>query len=78
MSRWNLSIPDEDDRAIRVFLARTGKKKGGLSEFVVAACRKEVLAQTVAEIHEQNADLTAEEAMKLADEAVASARAHPA
>lgn len=78
MTRWNLSIPDDDDRAVRVFLARTGKKKGGLSEFVLAACRREILAQTVAEIHEQNADLTPEEAMDLANEAVAFARAHPA
>jgi hypothetical protein len=77
MTRWNLSIPEETDRLVRVFLARTGLKKGDLSAFVDAACRSEVLRRTVAEIQEQNADLSAEEAMRLADEAVAAARATP-
>ena len=75
MTRWNLSIQDETDRLVRVFLARTGLKKGDLSAFVEAACRSEVLRRTVAEIHEHNADLDPEEAMRLASEAVAAARA---
>ena len=29
MTRWNLSIPEKTDQAIRTFLARTGGKKGG-------------------------------------------------
>ena len=77
MTRWNLSIPDEADRLVRVFLARTGMKKGDLSTFVVDACRNEVLRRTVAEVQAQNADLSPEEAMRLADEAVASTRATP-
>ena len=77
MTRWNLSIPDEADRLVRVFLARAGMKKGDLSAFVVDACRNEVLRRTVAEVQEQNADLSPEEAMRLADEAVASTRATP-
>lgn len=77
MTRWNLSIPDEADRLVRVFLARSGMKKGDLSSFVVEACRKEVLRRTVKEVQEQNPDLSPEEAMKLADEAVASTRANP-
>lgn len=77
MTRWNLSIHEETDRLVRVFLARTGLKKGDLSAFVEAACRGEVLRRTVTEIQEQNAGLTAEEAMRLADEAVASVRATP-
>lgn len=76
MTRWNLSIQDETDRLVRVFLARTGMKNGDLSAFVEAACRSEVLRRTVAEIHEQNAELTAEEAMRLADEAVNATRAN--
>ena len=75
MTRWNLSIPEETDRLVRVFLARTGMKKGDLSDFVESACRAEVVRRTVAEIHEQNAELSAEEAMKLANEAVATTRA---
>ena len=78
MTRWNLSIPDETDRVVRVFLARTGLKKGDLSRFVSDAVRAEVLRRTALQIHEQNADLSAEEALRLADEAVAWARANPA
>ena len=77
MTRWNLSIPDEADRLVRVFLARSGMKKGDLSSFVVEACRNEVLRRTVAEVQEQNADLSPEEAMKLATDAVTSTRATP-
>lgn len=75
MTRWNLTIPDEVDRSVRVFLARAGMKKGDLSAFVERACRLEVLRGTVAEIQAQNGDLSEEEAMQLANEAVAFARA---
>lgn len=78
MTRWNLSIPDEADRLVRVFLARTGMKKGDLSAFVVDACRNEVLRRTVDEVQAQNEDLSPEEALKLANEAVAATRATPA
>lgn len=78
MTRWNLSIQDETDRTVRVFLARRGFKKGDLSKFVEDAVRGEVLRRTVLDVHERNADLDAREAMVLADEAVAWARANPA
>ena len=51
-------------------------KNGDLSKFVDDAVRREVLRQTVKEIQAQNADLTADEAQELADEAVAWARAN--
>lgn len=75
MTRWNLTIPDEADRLVRVFLARLGMKKGDLSAFVVDACRREVLRRTLAEVQGHNADLSSEEAMRRAEEAVAAARA---
>lgn len=77
MTRWNLSISEETDRLVRVYLARTGMKKGDLSAFVQAACGAEILRRTVSEVREQNADLTEEEAMRLATEAVESSRATP-
>lgn len=77
MTKWNLSIRDETDRAVRGFLARTGLKKGDLSRFVEDAVRSEVLRRTVTQVQEQNADLSADEAMKLANEAVAWSRANP-
>jgi hypothetical protein len=40
--------------------------------------RAEILRRTVKEVQDQNADLTEEDAMALADEAVTWTRAHPA
>ena len=77
MTRWNLSIQDETDRKVRVFLARRGLKKGDLSTFVDDSVRGEVLRRTVLQVHEQNADLSAEEAMELANQATVWARADP-
>jgi hypothetical protein len=74
MARWNLVIPEETDRSVRLYLARTGGKKGDLSKFVEEVVRGEILRQTIAEIRERNRGLTAEEAQALADEAVAWAR----
>jgi len=75
MTRWNLTIPDEADRLVRVFLARLGMKKGDLSAFVADACRREVLRRTIAEVQEQNAGLSSAEAIRLAEEAVTASRA---
>ncbi|WP_034423881.1 ribbon-helix-helix domain-containing protein [Candidatus Entotheonella palauensis] len=78
MTRWNLSIPDETDRMVRSHLARIGLKKGDLSKFVDEAVRGEVLRRTVKEVQDQNADLSEDQAIDFADEAVAWARANPA
>ncbi len=56
MARWNLTIPDETDRALRRFLARMGGKKGDLSRVVDEAVRRHVFGQTVREVKERNAD----------------------
>ncbi len=74
MARWNLVIPEETDRTVRSYLARTGGKKGDLSKFVDRAVRQAVFWSTVHEIQEKNKDLSPEEAQQLADEAVAWAR----
>ncbi len=76
MTRWNLSIPEETDRAVRSFLARKGGKKGDLSKFANDAVRREILRQTVTDIQEQNTDLGKREAVNLASEAVMWTRAH--
>jgi hypothetical protein len=78
MTRWNLSISDKTDRLVRSYLARLGVKKGDLSKFVDTAVRKGILRRTVQEVQAQNADLSEEEALALATEAVAWAHAHPA
>jgi len=56
MARWNLTVPDETDRALRSFLARTGGKKGDLSRVVDEAVRRHVFDETVREVKKRNAD----------------------
>ncbi len=70
MARWNLSIPEATDRAVRAHLARVGLKKGDLSKFVDEAVRREMLRRTVKEVQDRNTDLTEEQALALATEAV--------
>jgi hypothetical protein len=74
MSRWNLVIPDETDRRVRSYLARTGGRKGDLSKFVDRAVRQAIFWETVDAIQERNKHLSPEEAQRIADAAVADVR----
>jgi len=75
MTRWNLSISEETDRAVRTFLARTGGKKGDLSRFVDEAVRRRVLDLTVRQVKNRNAGFDQREILDLIDEEVDAARA---
>jgi len=75
MTRWNLSIPEKTDRAVRTYLARTGGKKGDLSRFVDEAVRRRVFDLTVREIKDRNAPYDQQEILDLIDEEVDAARA---
>ncbi len=75
MNRWNLSIPEETDRAVRTFLARNGGKKGDLSRFVDEAVRRRVLELTVSRVKERNARYDQQDLLDLIDEEVDAARA---
>ena len=75
MTRWNLVIPEETDRAVRTFLARNGGKKGDLSRFVDEAVRRRVLDMTVRQIKDRNARYDQREILDLIDEEVDAARA---
>lgn len=75
MTRWNLNVPDETDRDVRMLLGRRGFKKGDLSRFVIDAVRREVLRAAIEETRERFEDLTPKQADRLADEAVENARA---
>ena len=75
MSRWNLSIPDDTDRTVRTFLARSGLKKGDLSKFVDEAVRRRVFELTVQQVKERNATADQDQVAQLIDEAVSWARA---
>lgn len=74
MARWNLSIPDETDRTVRLFLARQGGKKGDLSRFVDEAVRRRVFDLTVSQIKERNAGHDQSEILDLIDEEVNAVR----
>ena len=75
MARWNLTIPEKTDRAVRTFLARTGGRKGDLSRFVDAAVRRRLLDLTVAEIKERNAGQDQQKILELIEDEVDAARA---
>ena len=66
MTRWSLSVPESTDRLVRVFLARTGMKKGDLSTFVEEAVQAEVLRRSARQLQERDPELGDDEAMELA------------
>ncbi|MCF8038129.1 MAG: ribbon-helix-helix domain-containing protein [Desulfohalobiaceae bacterium] len=65
MIRWNITIPEKTDRAVRTFLARTGGKNCDLSRFVDEAVRKRVFDLTVNEIKDRNAQYDQQEILEL-------------
>ena len=75
MARWNLSIPEQTERSVRTFLARTGGKKGDLSRFVDEAVRCRMLDLTVRRIKGHNAQQDQQAILDLIDEEVDAARA---
>lgn len=75
MTRWNLSVPDKTDRAVRNYLARTGGKKGGLSRFVDDALRPRVFDLTVPGIKDRNAAIDQQALLDLIDTETDAARA---
>ena len=75
MTRWNLVISDDTNRAVRSYLARTGGKKGDLSRFVDRAVRQAIFWEALESVWRRNQHLSSREAQALADEAVMQARA---
>ncbi len=75
MVRWNLSVSEETNRAVRTFLARNGGKKGDLSRFVDEAVRRRVFDLTVGQVKDRNAGHDQRELLDLIDEEVNTARA---
>lgn len=75
MTRWNLSIPEETDRTVRVFLGRNGGKKGDLSRFVDEAVRRRVFDLTVRQVKDRNAGYDQQEILELIDDEVDAVRA---
>jgi Ribbon-helix-helix domain len=72
--RWNLAIPQETDRSVRIHLATQGGKKGDLSAFVKRAVARQMLIEASEEIKAQTKDIPEQEMKELIDEALEWAR----
>lgn len=55
LARWSLKISRETDIALRTLLATRGGRKGDMSRFVEEAVNREVLRETLRDIHARNA-----------------------
>ena len=77
MAELTLELPDETLRSLKAHLSEKEGEGADVSAFVSDAVRREVFWRTVKDIQDRNTDLTEEEAMELANEAVAWARANP-
>ena len=72
--RWTVMVDKRTDIDLRSYLAQQGLKKGDLSKFIEEAVRWRLYDLTLAEFSKGFAHLSEEEAMDLANEAVAWAR----
>lgn len=75
MTRWNLVISDDTDRAVRTWLARSGGRKGDLSRFVDDAVRRRVLDLTVEAVKARHASDDAPAMLDAIDAEVDAVRA---
>ena len=71
-TRWSVVVPEDTDRALRTFLARTGGKKGDLSRFVDEAVVTRLFELTVEDVKERNQAYSNDEILKAVDEALAA------
>jgi len=71
-TRWSIVVPEDTDRALRTFLARTGGKKGDLSRFVDEAVVTRLFELTVEDVKERNQAYFKDEILKVVDEALAA------
>ena len=68
-------MSDETDKALRMFLAQAGSRKGDLSHFVEEAVQRRLFDMTVERIKNRNAEFPQDELLDLIEEAVIDTRA---
>ena len=73
-TRWTIVVDKATDINVRTRLAERGMKKGDLSKYVKEAVNRDLFMQTVAEVREGFADMSADDIEQLVEEAVAWAR----
>ena len=69
--RWSVVVPEDTDRALRSYLARTGGRKGDLSRFVDNAVLARLFELTVEDIKEQNRAQSQDDIIEAIKEALA-------
>ena len=70
--RWSVVVPVDTDRALRLYLARTGGKKGDLSRFVDNAVLTRLFELTVEGVKDHNRERTQTKILEAIEEAQAS------
>lgn len=73
--RWTISVPRETDVSLRTYLAKTGLKKGNLSEFVAEAVRWRLFDLNVNSARARNADKSSAEIEDAIEQALTEVRA---
>lgn len=69
-TRWSLVVSADIDRALRVYLAQQGLKKGDLSQFVEEAVKQRLFDLTVAQVKERSAKYGNTEILQAIEEAL--------
>jgi hypothetical protein len=69
--RWSLVVPEDTDRALRSYLARTGGRKGDLSRFVDNAVLARLFELTVEDVKDRNRAHSQNEIIEAIEEALA-------
>ncbi len=73
--RWNISVSQDTDQALRMFLANQGGgRKGDLSRFVEEAVRTHILELTVEQAKAANVNINEDDLSAIVEEAVEWAR----
>ena len=69
--RWSVVVPEDTDRALRSYLARTGGRKGDLSRFIDNAVLTRLFELTVEDVKQRNREQSLDEILEAIEEALA-------
>ncbi|HED18204.1 MAG TPA: hypothetical protein ENI74_01720 [Gammaproteobacteria bacterium] len=69
-TRWSVVVPEDTDRALRIYLARKGTRKGDLSRFVDEAVLSRLFELTVEDVKERNPAYAQEDILEAIEDAL--------
>jgi len=69
--RWSVVVPEDTDRALRSYLARTGGRKGDFSRFVDSAVLARLFELTVEDVKKRNRSQSQKDILGTIEEALA-------